>query len=286
MILLTGITGTTGKKVVDLMCKQNIPVRALVRDPDKVKDLNMPGLEIVQGDFEDEASIEKALTGVDKAFLLTPNVEEQLEYEMRFIDVAKRLNISHVVKLSASSAEAGSELVMRRYHGDAEEYLAASGLTYTNIRPNYFMQNMMFSTASIIEENKFYLPFAEGTTAIIDVDDVAPFVVETLTGSGHEGKTYVISGPETPSFYEIAEQMSSVLGREITYVDVPLEDFKGELRNWSPSDWYVDALMEQFSIVNRGESAIFTDTFEQVMGRAPRKFTQFVADNASTFSAS
>jgi uncharacterized protein YbjT (DUF2867 family) len=283
MILLTGITGTTGKKVVDIMCRRNIPVRAMVRDPAKIKGLDLPGVEIVQGDFSDEASLDNAMQGVEKVFLLTPNVEEQLEYEQRFIDVAKRNDISHVVKLSASSAEAGSPMVMRRYHGDAEVYLAHSGLTYTNIRPNYYMQNMMFSAASIIEEDKFYLPFAKGTTAIIDVDDVANFVVEMLTGTGHEGQTYVIAGPEVLSFYDLAEQMSSVLSREITYVDVPLADFKEELRNWDPSDWYVDAVMEQFALVNQGKSAIFTDTFAKVMGRAPGSFRQFVEKYAAAF---
>ncbi|MFT7458155.1 MAG: hypothetical protein ACI909_000828 [Planctomycetota bacterium] len=286
MILLTGITGTTGKKVLDLLSKEDIPVRAMVRDLDKVKDLTMPGLEIIQGDLEDASSIENAMKGVDKAFLMMANVEKQLDNEKRFIDVAKQSNISHLVKLSASNAEAGSSIVLKRYHGDAEQYLAASGLGYTNIRPNYFMQNMLHASASIIAEDKFYLPFAKGRTGIIDVADVASFIVEVLTGSGHDGQTYDISGSEILSFYDLAEQMSAVLGREITYVDVPPEGFRNELKKWSPSEWFVDTIMEQFKLTAEDKGAMVTDTFQKVVGRAPRLFTQFVEDHASAFSAS
>jgi len=285
MILLTGITGTTGSKVIDLLSKKNVPVRALVRDKNKVKDLSFEGLEIVEGDLEDESSIENAMTGVDKAFLVMANVEEQLDNEKRFIDVAKRLNISHLVKLSASNAEAGSSIPLKRYHGDAEQYLAGSGLGYTNIRPNYFMQNMMHSAATIVAESKFYLPFAKGRTGIIDVADVATFIVEVLTGSDHNGQTYDISGSEILSFYDLAEQMSSVLGREITYIDVPLEDFRNELKNWSSSEWYVNAVMDQFALTAQDKGAHITDTFEKVTGQKPRLFTEFVSEHAAVFAA-
>ncbi len=284
MILLTGITGTCGKIVLENLSKQDIPVRALVRDLNKVKELSMSGVEFVQGDLENETSIENAMKGVEKAFLLMANVEEQLANEKRFIDVAKRCNLSHVVKLSASNAEAGSDIELKRFHGDAEEYLAQSGLGYTNIRPNYFMQNMLHSAASIIAEDKFYLPFAEGRTGIIDVADVATFVAKTLTGTGHDGKTYDISGSEILSFYDLAEQMSSVLQREISYIDVPLEDFRSELSNWSPSEWYVNAVMEQFALTAQDKGAMISDTFHEVTNQAPRKFTQFVEDYAAAFS--
>jgi uncharacterized protein YbjT (DUF2867 family) len=284
MILLTGITGKTGAMVMDLLCKKDVPLRALVRDKNKVKDLEKPGLEIVEGDLADEASIETAMQGVDKAFLMMSNVEEQLEHEIRFIDVAKRLNIGHVVKLSASNAEAGSDIELKRYHGDAEQHLAQSGLAYTNIRPNYFMQNMLHAAASICAEDKFYLPFEKGRVGIIDVEDVASFIVEVLTGSGHDGQTYDIAGSEILSFYDIAEQMSTVLGRPINYIDVPPDSFSDELKKWSSSEWFVTAVMQQFALTAADKGAMTCDTFEKVVGRAPRKFSQFVEEHAAAFS--
>ena len=284
MILLTGITGTTGKQILDLFCKRNIPVRAMVRDLDKVKDLSETGLEIVQGDLEDEISIENAMNGVDKAFLLMPNVEQQLANEKRFIDVAKKVGVSQLVKLSASGADASSPALLKRYHGEAEEYLAQSGIGFTNVRPNFYMQNMLQCAASIKAEDKFYLPFRNGRTGVTAVADVAEFIVTILSEAGHDGKTYDVTGPAVLSFYDLAAQMSEVLGREITYVDLPAEEFSSQLLNWGTSEWYVKAVAELFGLIAQDQGTLVTDTFEKVCAKAPQSFSQFVQQHAVAFT--
>lgn len=284
MILLTGITGTTGKQILDLFCEQNIPVRAMVRDLDKVKDLSVPGLVLVQGDLEDETSIENAMNGVDKAFLLMSNVEQQLAIEKRFIDVAKKVGVSHLVKLSASGADASSPALLKRYHGEAEEYLAQSGIGFTNVRPNFYMQNMLQCAASIKAEDKFYLPFRNGRTGVTAVADVAEFIVTILSESGHEGITYDVTGPEVLSFYDLAAQMSEVLGREIAYVDLPAEEFSSQLLNWGTSEWYVKAVSELFGLIAQDQGTLVTDTFEKVCAKAPRSFRQFMQQHAAAFT--
>ncbi len=285
MILLTGITGTCGKAVLKVLCRQNIPVRAMVRDMQKVKDLSMPGLSLVQGDLEDESSIENALQGVDRAFLLMANVEQQLANEKRFIDVAKRLGVGHVVKLSASGADAKSSSVSKRYHGEAEDYLAQSGIAYTHVRPNFFMQNMLNCAASVAAEDKFYLPMGTGRTGAIDVLDVADVVAATLTEAGHEGQTWYITGPELLSFNDMAEQMSEELGRAIHYVDMPAEEFSKQLRNWGSSDWYVDAVTDLFGLLAQDSAATVTDSYQQICARPPRTFRQFIQRHAQLFTA-
>jgi len=284
MILLTGITGTTGSQVLQVLASKDIPLRAMVRDPEKVKDLSIPKLEIVQGDFEDEASLEKALQGVDKAFMLMPNIEEQLNNEKRFVDVAKKLGVSHVIKLSASGADANSQVLLKSYHGQSEEYMAQSGLAYTSIRPNFYMQNMLHCAASVVAEDKFYLPMRGGRTGIIDVEDVAEFIAEVLTGSSHEGQTYYITGPEILSFAELGELMTEVLGREITYVDIPPDEFCSQLRNWGSSDWYVSAVTDLFELIANDAGAKVTPTFEEICGKPPRSYRQFVEQHTTVFS--
>lgn len=284
MILLTGITGTTGSQVLQVLSSKDITLRAMVRDPEKVKDISIPKLEIVQGDFEDEASLENALQGVDKAFMLMPNIEEQLNNEKRFVDVAKKLDVSHLVKLSASGADANSKALLKSYHGKSEEHIAQSGLGYTSIRPNYYMQNMLHCAASVIAEDKFYLPMRGGRTGIIDVQDVAEFIAEVLTGSGHERQTYYITGPEILSFTELAEQMSEVLERGISYVDIPADDFCHQLRSWGTDDWYVDAVSNLFEFIARDDGAKVTNTFAEICGKAPRSFNQFIRQHAAVFS--
>lgn len=283
MILLTGITGTTGSKVLDLLSRKNVPVRALVRDPGKVNDLDLPGLEIVQGDLCDAAAIEKALQGVDRAFFLMANVEEQLANEKRFIDVAARVGKVHLVKLSASGADAKSPSLLKSYHGQAEEHLQGSGLPYTIVRPNFYMQNMLHCAPSIIAEDKFYLPFREGRTGITAVTNVAEFIVEVLTAAGHAGKTYDVTGPEILSFYDLAGQMSEVLGRTITYVDLPPQEFRSQLLNWGSSEWYVASVMDLFELIAEDRGASISDTYAKVCGKAPQSFRQFVQEHAAVF---
>ncbi len=285
MILLTGITGTTGSKVLKVMAEKGVAMRAMVRDPAKVSDLSIPQLDIVQGDFENESSMEVAMCGVDIAFMLMANCPQQLDNELRFIDTAKKAGVSHVVKLSASTADANSTSLLKSFHGKAEAHLAESGMAYTSIRPNFFMQNMLHSAPSICAQDKFYLPMKQGRTGAIDVEDVAEFTAEVLTSEGHNGKTYDVTGSEIISFAGMAAKMSEVLGREIAYVDVPAEGFATQLRQFGTDDWYVDAVGELFTFIANDSDAYVSDSFKQVCGKVPRSFRAFVQEHAAAFQS-
>ena len=284
MILLTGITGTTGSLLLNELSGKGLPLRAMVRDPDKVKDLSVPGLEIVAGDFEDSASIEAALQGVDKAFMMMSNSPNQLDCEKRFIDAAVKCNTGHLVKLSASSSQKDAAAVLKKFHAEAEEYLANSGLTWTSVRPNYYMQNNFASAQTIVHENKIILPMGKGRVGTIDVRDVATFLAAVLTGSGHESQTYYITGSEILSFADMASQMSEVLGRDIQYIDIPPEEFKKVMLSFGIDEWYVGALCDLFYHTARDDGARVTDTFSEVCGQAPISFREFVRDHAQVFT--
>ncbi len=285
MILLTGITGTTGSLLLQELSGKGIPLRATVRNPDKVKDLSIPGLEIVTGDFEDSASIEAALDGVDKAFMMMSNSPNQLECEKRFIDAAVKCNTGHLVKLSASSSQKDTAALLKKFHAESEEYLANSGLTWTSVRPNYYMQNNFASAQTIVADDKIFLPMGKGRVGAIDVRDVATFLAAVLTGSGHESKTYYITGSEILSFADMASQMSEVLGREIQYIDIPPEEFSKVLLSFGVDEWYVGALCDLFYHTARDDGARVTETFTEVTGQAPISFRDFVRDHAQVFTA-
>ena len=234
VILFTGLTGAVGTEIIRLLPEYEIPARGLIRDSGKAGALTDAGVEVVCGDLGNPAAVKEALQGCDKAFLLMANAREQLDMEKGFVDAARATGISYLVKMSANGANSNSTSLLKRFHGDAEQYIRESGLPHTLIRPNFFMQNMLHIAGSIVEEDKFYMPMRDGQVGIIDVRDVARFILDVLTGSGHEGKTYEITGPELVSFSDIAEQLSGVMGREISYVDVPAEDFKQSLVQWGP----------------------------------------------------
>ncbi len=284
MILLTGATGTIGKEIVPLLALGSVPARAMVRDVSKAEPLRAAGLEVVVGNLDDPASVAAALRGVDRAFLLAANSQDQLTQEIGFIDAAKAAQVSQIVKLSAVGADANSTAPLKRFHALVEAHNAASGVNYANVQPGFYMQNMLYCAQTIAAENKFYLPMGKGAVGSIDARDVAEFVVELLTATAPESGTYVVTGSQTHSFAQIAQEFSTALGRRVEYVDMPPSaEFRAQLLNWGPNEWYADAVLELFAAISRSETAYITDTFETTLGYAPRSYATFIDDHLGVF---
>ena len=283
MILFTGLTGAVGTEIVRLLPEYEIQARGLIRDAGNAASLKDAGVEAVCSDLADPAAVAEALQGCDKAFLLMANAREQLDLEKGFVDAARAAGVSYLVKMSANGADSNSTSLLKRYHGDAEQYIRESGLGYTLVRPNFFMQNMLHIAGTIVAEDKFYMPMRDGQVGIIDVRDVARFVLDVLTGSGHDGKTYEITGPELVSFHDIAARLSEVMGREISYIDVPAGEFKQSLMHWVPDEWYVETVSEMFELTAQGRGALLTGNYTRVTGRAPTTLGQFFRDYSPFF---
>ena len=281
MILFTGLTGAVGTEIIKLLPEYGISARGLVRNLDKAEAIRQAGVEVVGGDLEDRECRERGFAGMRTAFLLMANSRQQLELEKSFVDAAVEAGVGHIVKMSANGAD--STALLKRYHGDTEQYIRESGLRYTLIRPNFFMQNMLHIAGSIVAEDTFYMPMRDGQVGIIDVRDVARFILDVLTRPGHEDKTYEITGPELVSFHDIADQLSEVMGREIRYVDQPAAEFKQSLLQWVPDDWYVGTVSELFELIAQGSGALLNDEYTQVTGRAPTTLRRFFRDYSSSF---
>ena len=283
MILFTGLSGAVGTEIVKVLPEYGIQARGLVRNPDKADAIRKAGVEVVRRGLDDRDAVRAALRGCDRAFLLMANSREQLDLEKSFVDAARECSVGHIVKMSANGADSNSTALLKRYHGEAEQYIRESGLRYTLIRPNFFMQNMLHMAGSIVEEDKFYMPMRDGQVGIIDVRDVARFILDVLTKPGHEDKTYEITGPELVSFHDIAAQLSEVMGREIRYVDQPAAEFKQSLLQWVPDDWYVETVSELFELIAQGSGALLNDEYTRVTGRAPTTLHRFFRDYSTSF---
>jgi uncharacterized protein YbjT (DUF2867 family) len=142
MILITGATGNNGVEIVRSLCNQGAAVRAVVRKkPDKPIFPN--NVEIVVADFDDAASMRRALTGTERAFLVTPSSERVEEQQLRFLDLAGQANVKHIVYLSQLHANQDSPVRFLRYHAAVESALKRSGIAFTNLRPNLYMQGLL-----------------------------------------------------------------------------------------------------------------------------------------------
>lgn len=286
MILLTGVTGKTGGAAAESLIKKGATLRALVRDAAKAANMEAAGVELIVGDAADKAAVQRALDGVDKAFLTLPNSEQQLSMEKQFVDCAAEAGISHIVKLSSMEAIPEAQSPIPSVHWQSEEYIRASGLNWTLLKPNFFMQNFLTSGGTIKEQKKFFMPMGQGKTVMIDCRDVGAVTAEVLTGDGHEMQSYEITGPEMLSFSDVADRFSEVLGEKIEYVDMPADAFREVLSQVLTQEWHLNAVCDLFREIREGAAPLHvTDTFEKLMGRKPISLARFVRDHPAVFKA-
>lgn len=285
-ILVTGATGTVGKEVaIQLSMTDDIRVRAGVHSIIKGENLKrLPDVEVVEMDFKDKNSLHAAFTHVDKVFMVTPFTNDQVEMAKALVDEAKKADVKHLVKLSIINADAEQGLILARWHREIEQYIEASGIPFTFLRPSSFMQNFInYDAASIKNEGRFYHSTGHGKIACVDVRDIAAVAVEVLLGSGHEGKVYELTGPEAISNQDAAQIIGDVTGMPVQYVDVPADAARNAMLEKQMPEWMVNAMLELESACSEGRFSDTTDTVQQLTGRPPHSFRQFVKDHQESF---
>jgi uncharacterized protein YbjT (DUF2867 family) len=284
MILVIGATGNVGSKVVQQLATMGQQVRACVRTAEKATTIQGPGVEIVKGDLEHPETLDAALKGIDKVFLLSPDDPHQVALQGTLIEAAQRGSVRHIVKLSAFSAAQDSPVAFSRWHWQTEQQLKASGLAYTMLRPNIYMQNMVTLFAqSIAAEGVFYLPMQDGKVSMVDTRDIAAVAAAVLTKEGHEGKTYAITGPEALSFSQVAEKLSAALDKKVTYIDPPVDVYKKALLDSGIPEWYADAMIALFRLYSTHFASKVTNVVLEVAKQSPRTFEQFAQDYVQAF---
>ncbi len=283
MILVTGATGQVGSEVVRALAARGAPVRALVRDPAKAQELPA-GVEAAQGDLLDPASLERALDGVDHAFLLTPFVPDQRTPQASLIEAAARRGGIHVVKMGAVGTALDSRFAAGRQFAETDELLEGSGLDWTLLHPHAFMQNLLASAGTVKSEGVIYGCSGDGRLGTVDVRDIAAVAAACLTEPGHTGRTYVLTGPEALSYAEMAAKLGAAIGREVRYVDVPPAEYKASLLGFGlPEPLAEDIRVLYGELFREGEGDVVTTAVQDVTGRPPRSFDEFARDHADAF---
>lgn len=276
-ILITGPTGNIGAHLVKQLAAQGEKVRAAVHSMKNVDAIKGTGADFVEVDLTRRETIETALKGVEKLFLLTPLVPNMAEIGTEIVDAAKKAGVKYIVRSSGLGADAEPGITLGKWHRQVEKAVEASGIPYTILRPNSFMQNYInFFAYTIKTQNAFYFPLGDGRVSLVDAPDIASVAAVALTESGHEGKTYNITGPDAISNVEIAEIFSNKLGRKITYIDVSDNDARLGMKNANMQGWLIDLLMELYGIQKTGYAAAVSPAVKEITGKEPISFEQFV----------
>ncbi|WP_221393825.1 SDR family oxidoreductase [Dyadobacter sp. NIV53] len=284
-ILITGATGNIGTELTKYLSEKGIAFRAMVRSVEKAKDLaTVPGAELFEGDFNNPETIERALNGIERAFLLTNSSEEAEQQQARFVESANRAGVKHIVKLSQWAADANSPVRFLRYHAVVENLIKNSGMAYTFLRPNLFMQGLQGFRDTIIKQNQFFGAIGDARISMIDIRDIAAVAGEVLTGSGHEQKIYNLTGPESLTHTEIAEKLSNAVGRKIQFVDISPDTLKNVLLSVGFPEWQAEGLVEDYAHYKLGEASEVQSGVKDATSFEPRSFDWFAMDYAGFFS--
>lgn len=285
-ILVTAATGRTGSGVVRHLHAAGEHVRLLVRDRDKAEqafaDLN--GVEIVDGSFDDVGVLAKAFDGVDFALLSLGSSPDQIRLEKAIIDGAARANLPHLVKLSSIDTNPDSPVLVGRLHAEIEAHLAASGVPHTLLRAASFTENLLYGAESVAARSTWSGAAPTGRVSYIDIRDLAEAAALLLWNPALHGGVHNWSGPDAYTYPEIADLLSRILGRRVTYAPVSEEDRRAALLQAGRPEWYVELLVSLEAGAESGRIDTVTTAVEDLLGRRPRTVEQFLVEHAARFT--
>jgi uncharacterized protein YbjT (DUF2867 family) len=280
-ILVTGATGTISTEVLAALDgRAGVTVRAAVRTAAKGAALRRANVAPVDFDYAQPDTVRAALAGVEALFLCTPFDARSVEFGKALVDAAKAAGVKRVVKLSAFGADIEPGITLGRAHREVEKHVEASGLAYTFLRPNNFMENFLGYYPPAADGN-IYLPWGEGACSFIAAGDVGRVAAEALTKPEHEGKAYTLTGPAAFTIAEAARVIGEVTGRAIRYVDVPEAAAEKAMLDQGMPGWMVSAMMELHGIDKAGYAAVVTDAVQTITGQPPVSFPSFAQKHAA-----
>jgi uncharacterized protein YbjT (DUF2867 family) len=280
MILITGASGNVGREVLKQIPQAGHKVRAAYQSSQKAGEAPT-GVEAVIVDFNRPDTLRAALNGVDCVFLVGPVAPNLVELESKATEEIKRAGVPRVVKLSAMGTRAAT---FPRQHAESEDRIKASGVGWTFLRPNGFMQNMViYNGATVRGQNTFYGSVGDGKVSQVDFRDVAAAAVRVLADDAHVGKTYTLTGPAALSNAEAAAILSSVLGREIRYVNLAPDQMKQALLGAGVPEWNANGIIDLEALYREGGASMVSPDVERLLGRKPIGYEQFARDYVSSF---
>ena len=284
MILVTGASGTVGRKVLEEVLKTGEPVKAMYRNAEDA--LRAPaGVAAVIADFADLATLANALQGIDTVFLVCSPIPELVKLESNVIEASMPAGVRHIVLNSALGA-GDYPKSFPSWHCKVEDKLKASGLGFTILQPGGFLQNITTYYAPLIRsQSAFYGALGTAKVSLIDVRDVATVAAKVLAAPGeHAGKTYELKGPKALTSAEIAKEISRVAGRTVRYVDLPEEALRKSMRDAGAPEWLVNAELdlEAYYRMER-KSAEVGEVLENLLGRAPVGLDQFLIETKENY---
>lgn len=266
-LAVTGASGNVGGTTARLLSERGLPLRLLANTPSRAPEL--PGAIAVKCSYEDTLTTRVALEGVDVLFMVSaPESEDRLDKHLAFVDAAAASGVRHIVYLSFMNAT----FTLARTHFHTEERIKASGMTYTFLRDNFYAD---FFVELPDEEGRILGPAGDGRVGVVAREDAGRVAAGVLADPGrYENKILDVTGPEALTLDEIADVLSRVWGRPVTYVRETVEEAYESRRKWPAAQWEYDSWVSTYTSIARGEMDVVSSTVRDVTGRDPLTFEE------------
>ena len=279
-VLVIGATGTVGSRLVMELGWRGERVRGATRQPAAARRRSGDAAELVEFDFERPETFAPALDGADRVFLIARPGDEQADrVAAPLIDEMKRQGMRHVVNLTAMGVEMLDGMALRK----VERHLEDSGIGFTHLRPNFFMQ--VFSGGPLLTDicstGAIHVPAADAKISYIDARDIAAVAAAALTEPGHVGKAYTLTGGEALDHHEVARAISEAAGKPVRYVPISEDTARTAIEGGGLSPERAERLIGFYRLVRQGFCAPVSPDVRTVLGRPPISFAQFARDNAA-----
>lgn len=277
-LAVTGATGGLGGRVARALAAQGVAQRLLVRDPSRAPDL--PGASVVRSTYGERDLALASLEGV-RTLLMVSAAEsaDRLEQHLAFVDAAASAGVEHVVYTSFYGAAPDATFTLARDHWATEQHLRASGMAFTFLRDNFYLD---FLPDLVGDDGVIRGPAGDGRVAAVTRDDVAASAVAVLLApERHAGATYDLTGPDAPTFTEVAAILTARTGREVRYHDETVEEAYASRLRWPAPQWQYDAWVSTYTAIAHGEMAGVTDHVERLTGHAPTGLPAYLDTTAT-----
>jgi NAD(P)H dehydrogenase (quinone) len=283
-ILVMGATGQVGGAVVSELVKYaNIEVVAAARDVGKAGHLGVP---VVHLDLDKIETFEPALDGVDNVFMATGYTVDMLRQSKDLVNAAKRADVKHIVHLGACGND-DTRVAHYGWHQFIERYIEWSGIRFTHLRPEIFMQNLLgYGGESYVKDGVIKHYVGAARLSWVDCEDVATVAAACLLDPAtHAGRTHRL-GYEAKTYYELAEAFSEALGQPFSYEPQPPADFLRNVLAAGAEPAYMKCVFDSYTDLSNGKDIgadeVF-DNFHVITGRQPKTIAQFAIRHAARF---
>ncbi|MFL6295398.1 MAG: SDR family oxidoreductase [Actinomycetes bacterium] len=276
-VVVTGVTGGLGGRVARRLAERGMGQRLVARDPGRAPEL--AGAQVAAGSYDDRDSLRRAFAGAHTLFMVSASEDpDRLRLHANVVGAATDAGVERVVYTSFFGAAPDCSFTFGRDHWHTEELIKGSGLRFTMLRDNLYLD---FLPLMVGADGVIRGPAADGRVAAVARDDIADVAAAVLLADGHrhDGRSYDLTGPEAPTMAEVAQRLSELAGRTITYHPETLEEAYASRASYGAPDWEVDGWVTTYVAIANGELEAVGGDVAAVAGHPPMGLDDFLRRN-------